>query len=585
MRRVRLGTILTTLVLVTSVPLAGLAAWLSWTSGAQQQALIAAQNIEKVRIVSSSIDTEIERTWGGLATLGTLAPLGAADVSRFSEIATRMLPVHPAWDAVRLIDRTQQVIASTEPGDQIFGDPEWIGRIFETGSNAVSTLRQSRSGQWVVNVGMPVVRAGKVQYVLAARLRARALTTSLLRQQPPDGGVLTLLDVNHAIIARTRNEELYLGRQATPDFVARVRAATFGSQRAVMLEGTPAYSAWFRSPVTGWTTALGTPSESIDGPLRRRAAVLIAAAVGTLGVGLVIAILLGRSIVRAQVGAAVAARALARGEPVPVVRSYIADLDDLGVALRDAAAILEQRLRERDAAAEALSRAKDNFIATVSHELRTPLNAIYGWVAMLRTGSLDAARQEHALKVIERNARAQSQVVEDLLDMSSIVHGRLRLETVPVDLSAVVRIAVDAVTPIATERVISINVTGAQTPLMVTGDPARLQQILWNLLANGLKFTPSQGRIDVSVGTDGDQAVVTVADNGEGIAPEFLPHVFDHFRQESEQLTRQHSGLGIGLALARNLTELQAGTITAMSQGKGTGSTFTVRFPLRPDAA
>ena len=166
--------------------------------------------------------------------------------------------------------------------------------------------------------------------------------------------------------------------------------------------------------------------------------------------------MLGRSIVRAQIAAAASARALARGEQVPILRSYIAEVGDLGAALRDAAEILDQRIRERDAAAEALSRAKDNFIATVSHELRTPLNAIYGWVAMLRTGTLDPARQQHALQVIERNARAQSQVVEDLLDMSSIVHGRLRLATEPVDLAAVVRTAIDLITPAAGERQTSI---------------------------------------------------------------------------------------------------------------------------------
>ena len=301
--------------------------------------------------------------------------------------------------------------------------------------------------------------------------------------------------------------------------------------------------------------------------------------------GLLIAAVLGRSIVRAQIAAAAAARALARGEQVPVLHSYIAEVDDLGDALRDAAGILEQRIRERDAAAEALSRAKDNFIATVSHELRTPLNAIYGWVAMLRTGSLDAARQQHALQVIERNARAQSQVVEDLLDMSSIVHGRLRLENGPVNLAAVVRTAVDLMTPAAGDRRTSITVRDAGQPVMVTGDPTRLQQIVWNLVANALKFTPPEGRIEVTVATDGGRAVVTVSDDGEGIAPEFLPHVFDRFRQETEQVTRQHSGLGIGLALAKTLAELQGGEIEARSDGKGRGATFTVRFPLRPDAA
>ena len=584
MRRVPLGSILATLVLVTSVPLAVLAGWLTWTSGLQQQALIHAQNIERARAVSSAIDLEVERTMGALVALSTLDPIDSADLDHFMEIAARMLPIHSSWQAVCLIDHNLRLVASTAPGDALIGDTEWITRAMQTGRGAVSTVRRSQ-GQWVVNIGVPVVRGRNVPYVLAARLRAAALTDSLRRQQAPPDGVLTLLDVGQTIVARTRNEDRFVGGSPTADFARRAREAPAGSWRTVLLEGVPAYSAWFRSPVTGWTIGLGMPSETIDRPLRRRTLTIIAAGAGTLGLGLIIAALLGRRIVHAQVGAGTAARALARGEPVPTVRSSIVELDELSVALRDAAVILEQRLRERDAAAEALSRAKDDLVATVSHELRTPLNAIYGWVAMLRTGSLDPARQQHALQVIERNARAQSQVVEDLLDMSSIVHGRLRLETRPVDVGAVVRSAVDLVVPAAGERRTSIVVRDPERPLIVAGDPGRLQQIVWNLVSNALKFTPAEGRIEVTTAAEGDYAVVTVSDNGEGIAPEFLPHVFDRFRQENERVTRTHSGLGIGLALARHLTELQGGAIEARSKGKGTGSTFIVRLPLRSGAA
>jgi signal transduction histidine kinase len=585
MRRVRLGTILTALVLVTSVPLAVLAGWLTRTSGIQQQTLIDAQNIEKARAVSAALDLEVERTMGALVALSTLDPIDQANLHHFTEIAARLLPIHTSWQAVRLIDPQFQIVASTYPDDSLFGDPEWIARIIESRRGGVSTVRRGRSGDWVVNIGVPVIRRDSVRYVLAARVTARALTESLQRQQAPPGGVLTLLDVSQTIIARTRNADRYVGGEPTADFVEHARNAPSGSWRTVLLEGVPAYSAWFRSPVTGWTVGLGMPSESIDRPLRRRAAAIISGGVATLSVGLLIALVLGRRIVRAQTGAAAAAKALARGERVPEVRSTIAELDDLGVALQEAAAILDQRLRERDAAAEALNRAKDNFIATVSHELRTPLNAIYGWVAMLRTGTLDAARQQHALDVIERNARAQSQVVEDLLDMSSIIHGRLRLDTRPVDLAAVVRTAVDVSMPAGGTRRASVTVRDPGQPVIVSGDAARLQQIVWNLVANALKFTPPDGRIEITTSIESGHAVVRVIDDGEGIGADFLPHVFDRFRQESEHVTRQHPGLGIGLALAKTLTEIQGGTIEAHSDGKGRGSTFTVRFPLHRDGA
>ena len=584
MRRIRLGIILSTLVLVTSAPLAGLAAWLTWNSARQQREVVDAQNIERVRAISAAIDLEIERSIGGLVALTTLEPFDLDDLTHFTAISRRILAIHPSWQAVRLVDRRLQVVADTNPTlSQLDGPSEWAQRVLDTRRATVSTVRKDRvTGDYVVNVGVPVVRGGQVRYVLAARIRASALSETLRNQQPPEGGVITLLDADQTIMARTRNEKQYVGGQPTRDFVERSRTQPSGTWRSVMLEGTPSYSAWHRSPLTGWTAGLAMPAETFDGPVRRRTAAIVLVSVATLGLGLLIALVLGRGIIRSQSAAADSARSLARGERVPVVHSHITEADELGLALHDAAKILEQRIRERDAAAAALNRAKDDFIATVSHELRTPLNAIYGWVAMLRTGSLDPARHAKALDVIERNARAQSQVVEDLLDMSSIIHGRIRLAQEPVDLSRIVRTAVDLVTPVAGEGDRRAPVViRAKGPAVVTGDPARLQQIIWNLVANAMKFTPPDGRIDVSVETEPPDAVIRVTDSGEGIAADFLPHVFDRFRQESDNLTREHPGLGIGLALARTLTEMHGGTIRAESGGKGAGATFTVRLPLR----
>lgn len=542
MRRVRLGIILTALLLVTSLPLAGLAAWLARNGAAQQQALIATQNVEKARAISAALDLEVERSMGALVTLTTLQPIDAQDLTHFTEIAARIVPLNPSWRSVRLIDPSLRIVANTEPSASTLVQPEWVRQIFATGRNGVSTVRQDPDGQWVVNVGVPVIRGRDVRYVLAARLRATALADFLQRQTPPEGGVITLVDATPVIIARTRNLDRFIGRPPMADFVERSRSGTSGSWRTVLLEGTPAYSAWHRSPVTGWTIGLGMPSEAIDTPLRRRTISIVTAAAVTLSFGVVLAVLLGRSIVRAQIAA----------------------------------------LEERDAANAALNRAKDDFIATVSHELRTPLNAIYGWVAMLRTGSLHGERQEHALKVIERNARAQARVVDDLLDMSTIIRGRMRLERAPVDLAQVVRTAVDTVRPSDVEPGSTVAVRTAAEPVIVEGDAARLQQIVWNLVANAMKFSGPEGRIDVTVDRNPTEAIVKVADNGEGIAPEFLPYVFDRFRQESEQATRQHPGLGIGLALARTLTEMHGGTIAAESRGKGQGATFIVRLPLAP---
>jgi signal transduction histidine kinase len=542
MRRVRLGIILTALSLVTSLPLAGLAAWLARDGAAQQQALIAAQNVEKVRGISAALDLVVERSMGALVALTTLQPIDAEDLAHFTEIAARIVPLNPSWRSVRLVDPSLRIIANTEPGAATLVQPDWVREIFATGKKTVSTVRQDPDGQWVVNVGVPVIRGGRVRYALSARLRASALADFLQRQAPPEGGVITLIDATPVIIARTRNLDLFIGRPPTADFVQRSRNGNSGSARSVLLEGTPAYSAWYRSPVTGWTVVIGMPSDVIDRPLQRRTISILTAAGVTLTLGVVLAVVLGRGIVRAQTAA----------------------------------------LAERDAANAALNRAKDDFIATVSHELRTPLNAIYGWVAMLRTGALDGERQAHALEIIERNAKAQARVVDDLLDMSTIIRGRMRLDRAPVDLVQVVRTAVDTVRPADAEPGTSVTVRAAAEPVIVEGDAARLQQVVWNLVANAMKFTGPAGRIEVTVDKSATDAIVKVTDDGEGIAPEFLPYVFDRFRQESEQATRQHPGLGIGLALARTLTQMHGGTIAAESRGKGQGATFIVRLPLAP---
>jgi signal transduction histidine kinase/ActR/RegA family two-component response regulator len=232
--------------------------------------------------------------------------------------------------------------------------------------------------------------------------------------------------------------------------------------------------------------------------------------------------------------------------------------------------------------AERASRMKDEFLATLSHELRTPLNAVLGWTQVLKKGP---ALPEEALKglgIIERNARAQAQIIEDLLDMSSIISGKVRLDVQRVDLAAVVNATVETVRPAAQARGIRLQMVLDPLAGPVRGDPNRLQQILWNLLTNSVKFTPRDGRVTITLARINSHLEVEVADNGEGIDPAFLPHVFDRFRQADATTTRRHGGLGLGLSIVKQLVELHGGTITAKSAGRGKGSTFRVALPLMP---
>jgi signal transduction histidine kinase/CheY-like chemotaxis protein len=604
MRRLRLRTLLILLVIVTTIPIALFAAWLISRSRVQQEALIDRQNIEQARAVMVAVDQEVEDVIASLNVLALLDPIDADDREHFAEIASRVPPMHPEWESIRLVDTRFNVVVSTgpTPATAPLTHPEWVRQVIATGQPAVShALQEPVSGRWMVTVGVPVLRGGELKYVLGARLYATAFSRILQRQSVPAGGVVTLLDAEPKILARTMNEDRYIGRKPTVEFIARSRDTAEGSLRTVLLEGTPAYSAWSRSPFTGWTVGIGLPAEPIVGPLRRSFAALLLAGVCMCGAALVLALILGRDIVRGQTGAATAARALARGEPPMLFESRIVETHDLAGALREAGGILDRRLRERDEAqaeadrhraalldreksarrtAESLNRAKDEFIATVSHELRTPLNAIYGWVSLLRTGTLDPSRHGHALDVIERNTRAQAQLVEDLLDMSRVIQGNVRLGMEPLDLAVALDSAIESLKPTADARQITVSSSAPHGIAFVSGDQGRMQQVLWNILSNALKFTAPGGRIDATVTAIDAEAIVTISDSGEGISAEFLPHVFDRFRQENAAVTRTHAGLGLGLSLVRHIVELHGGRIEAASDGKGQGSTFTIRLPL-----
>jgi signal transduction histidine kinase len=245
-------------------------------------------------------------------------------------------------------------------------------------------------------------------------------------------------------------------------------------------------------------------------------------------------------------------------------------------ALRDALA-REQAAR---GAAEAANRTKDEFLATLSHELRSPLNAILTWTSLLRSGQLDGGRTARALEAIDRNTRLQVKLVDDLLDVSRIISGKMRLEVSLVELPAIVEAALETLRAAADAKAIAITVTADPTVGPVSGDPGRLQQVIWNLVSNALKFTPKGGRVAIRVESLDSVAQIRVTDSGKGIEPAFLPHIFERFQQADATSTRTEGGLGLGLAIVRHLVELHGGTVDAHSEGLGTGTTFTVRLPV-----
>ena len=242
-------------------------------------------------------------------------------------------------------------------------------------------------------------------------------------------------------------------------------------------------------------------------------------------------------------------------------------------------AALQEAAEKSRAAAEAANRMKDEFLAVLSHELRTPLNAILGWATLLRRNSLSEEQVQRAVESIERNSRLQAQLIDDLLDVSRVISGSLRLDLQPVELSDVVEEAIATVTPASASKGVILE-RGVSDSSLMRGDSARLQQIVWNLLSNAIKFTPPGGRVRVELRRQGGSAELQVIDSGEGMEPELLPHVFERFWQADSSSTRTRGGLGLGLSIVKHLVQLHGGSVHAASPGRGRGATFTVRLPV-----
>ena len=268
------------------------------------------------------------------------------------------------------------------------------------------------------------------------------------------------------------------------------------------------------------------------------------------------------------------------GEPL----CYVTIMRDISTRKKTEEKVAQLLVRERTARADAekANRLKDEFLATLSHELRTPLNAVIGWARLMKAGRLDDESCTHAIEVIERNAWAQKQIIEDILDVSRVITGKLQLHLGPVDLVSVVNAALDAVKPALEAKYIRVQTHYQEELRIIAGDADRLQQVVWNLLSNASKFTPTGGIVSVRVIQDETNAEIEVRDTGPGISPDFLPHVFERFRQADGSTTRTHGGLGLGLAIVRHLVELHGGVIGAenVTPGSGSGAIFTVKLPV-----
>jgi signal transduction histidine kinase/ActR/RegA family two-component response regulator len=584
------------LAVVGIVPLAVMSGIGLYALAQQQRVQAERVGLELARAVATAVDAELRSSISVLESLATTLTLDRGDLAGFRERAWRVLQTQPQWAAVmlaapsgsRVVDTRFRSDAAMPP----IAERASFDRVVQTRAPTVGNLARGTDGTLLFPVRVPVIRDRELRYVLTAIVKPEEIRDVVARHGLPSDWVISILDANGRRVARSRAHEENLGGEVSPTVRAvMARDSREGFGLAYSLEGERIYTPYSRIEPSGWSAVLGIPATLVEAAAYRSLAVYGGGLLISIALGTVAALGVARSINRPIADLRAAAQALGRRQPPSPPQTAIQEIRDVAAALVAAAdertkgeAQREQLLdreREARATAEAADRAKEEFLAVLSHELRTPLNAVYGWARMLRRGQIQGEAQlTRALEVIERNANAQVQLVDDLLDVSRVITGKMRLDVRPFDLKLVVETALDAVRPAAEAK--GIRLQGVLDPRAgpITGDPDRLQQVVWNLLMNAVKFTPKGGRVQANLQRVNSHVEIVVSDTGQGIAPDILPLIFERFRQGDSSSTRVHTGLGLGLALVKHLVELHGGTVVAQSAGEGKGATFVVKLPL-----
>ena len=563
---------------------------------AQQQRSQAERiGLELARALATAVDAELRSSMSVLQSLASAIALDHGDLSGFRERAQRVLDTQPNWAGLFLADLSGKRLVDTRfrPGTVLppIVERESFDRVVRTRAPTVGNLAMSPQGVLLFPVRAPILRNGELRYVLTALVKPDVILQVVRRQRVPPDWIISIFDANGRRVARSRAHEENLGGRASVTLQAIMASGgDEGVGQTRDLEGGRNYASFSRLKESGWSVAPGIPASFVEGAAYRSLAIYGSGILLSIGLGVIGAIRVARSINRPIGDLRASAQALGRRESLRALDTSIQEIREVADALAIAAeerthgeAQREELLRREQqarAAAEAANRAKDEFLAVLSHELRTPLNAVYGWARVLQAGRIRGEAAERALATIVRNADAQVQLIDDLLDVSRVVSGKMRLDVRPVDLVAVIEGAVDAVRPASAAKSIRLQTVLDPRAGPITGDPARLQQVVWNLVMNAVKFTPKEGRVQVHLQRVNSHVEIVVSDTGQGIAPDVLPFVFDRFIQADSSSTRGHGGLGIGLALVKHLVELHGGRVTAQSPGEGSGATFIVRLPL-----
>jgi signal transduction histidine kinase len=571
------------------LPVAVLSCALFISSASERRDKLLSSSEDTMVALLSAVDAELKSTSASLDALASSPRLARGDFEAVREEALELLGRRPGWLNVVIADADKEYVNARIPADQplpAVTHPELIRETLERGTPMMGEVVYAPLlRRHAVAVLVPYKRKGRPQFVIAAVVQPEyflGLLDPLEIQKSSTTGVIAIFDRKSMIVARSLNQEKRVGGPASPTLLRLLeRGYERGKEVTTTIEGVPVYTVFRRSASTRWTTAVGIPRATVDGPVTRSYLMLGAAVAMSVLLGLVAATLVGRTIVRPMSELEASAERMGRGEPPGLPRTRLAEVQRVGAALaraHDERTASFQREHEARVAAETASKAKDEFLAMLGHELRNPLAAITNATHLIerQKPALDSSAAT-ATGIIARQARHLTRLTDDLLDAGRVILGKISLTRVPLDLAAAVTAVFEGMR--STGRIGDHQFDLSIDHTWVFADATRIDQIVGNLLTNAIKYTPAGGRISVSTRRDGAQSVLVVSDTGIGLEPELLPRAFDLFVQGERSLDRAQGGLGIGLTLVRRLTELHGGTVLAESAGRGRGATFTVRLP------
>jgi signal transduction histidine kinase len=572
--------------LASLIPLTMLSALLLVRNAQEQERWLYRGIEDTVVALVNAMDSEFKTSIAALDALAVSPRLLRGDFVKLREEALELLARRTTWLNVTVSDASRQLMNARLPEDAPLpplAAPEIVAEVIQSRRPVVGSVRFSTVLRThAFSVHLPYEVRGEVRYVISAVIRPDSLTELLDFKRVAQESVVSVMDRNDLVAARSRNHAKSVGKPPSEGLRNLMREGRVGRGVTLTLEGVPVYSVFRRSDFSDWSVAMGIPLAAIEMPLQRAYLILSAAVVFSILLGLALALLVGRTIVRPMRELEEQALLAGSGQAPSMPATRLPEVQRVAVALaaaHDARQTAFKREHEARLAAEKASKAKDEFLAMLGHELRNPLSAITNAAQLIdrQRHSLDATTAS-AAGIIGRQARHLARLTDDLLDAGRVILGKISLARKPVDLAAGVRTTIEELR--GTGRLASHHIEADLKSAWVYADSTRIDQIVMNLITNALKYTPPGGHVRVCTRREGGSAILEVSDTGIGLEPELLSRVFELFVQGERALDRSQGGLGIGLTLVQRLAELHGGSAEARSAGPGQGAQFIVKFPV-----